>query len=290
MKRLSDQTLYEIIEVSVDASAEEIARACDRAAAAYGPGSLATYTLASSEETALLSSRIEEARAVLLDASARARYDERIGVRPPVPAPAPEPGPEPDGRAAATPVHPPPQATWPPPEPEPVTTEPRPVSPGLPAMTPPPAPAPAPERGAESAATTAEPPRPPAAPSPVPLTLPVAPPPIALNRPVAPILLDREVTAPGPPEPAEGGAWTGEMLRRVRESRGLTVQQLAEKTRVTRHHLENIELDRFKALPAPVYLRGILMSLARELRLDGQKVARAYLDRMVTVGEAEPKR
>jgi cytoskeletal protein RodZ len=51
---------------------------------------------------------------------------------------------------------------------------------------------------------------------------------------------------------------------------------------VTRHHLENIEADRFGALPAPVYLRGILMSLARELRLDGQKVARSYLERAST--------
>jgi cytoskeletal protein RodZ len=82
------------------------------------------------------------------------------------------------------------------------------------------------------------------------------------------------------PEVPEGSAWSGELLRRVREARGLTLQQLAERTRITRHHLENIEQDRFKALPAPVYLRGIILSLARELRLDGQKVARAYLDRM----------
>ena len=31
-------------------------------------------------------------------------------------------------------------------------------------------------------------------------------------------------------------------------------------------------------LPAPVYVRGILMALAKELRLDGQKVARSYLE------------
>jgi cytoskeletal protein RodZ len=80
------------------------------------------------------------------------------------------------------------------------------------------------------------------------------------------------------------------MIRRVRESRGLSLQQLAERTRVTRHHLENIELDRFTALPAPVYLRGIIMSLARELRLDGQKVARAYLDRMAPPPQGEPPR
>ena len=81
------------------------------------------------------------------------------------------------------------------------------------------------------------------------------------------------------------------MLRRIRESRGLTVQQLAERTRVTRYHLENIEQDRFESLPAPVYLRGIIVSLARELRLDGPKVARAYLDRMgPTGGEDAPRR
>jgi cytoskeletal protein RodZ len=88
----------------------------------------------------------------------------------------------------------------------------------------------------------------------------------------------------------EGAAWTGEVLRRVREARGLTVPQLSERTKVTRHHLENIEQDRFTALPAPVYLRGIIMSLARELRLDGQKVARSYLDRMTAADGGEPRR
>jgi cytoskeletal protein RodZ len=82
----------------------------------------------------------------------------------------------------------------------------------------------------------------------------------------------------------EGAAWTGEALRRVREARGLSVPQIAERTKVTRHHVENIEAERFAALPAPVYLRGILLSLARELRLDGQKVARAYLERAAAAG------
>ena len=72
----------------------------------------------------------------------------------------------------------------------------------------------------------------------------------------------------------------------VREARGLTTAALSERTKVIRHHIENIETDRFDALPAPVYLRGILMSLARELRLDGQKVSRSYLERMA--GEVGP--
>jgi hypothetical protein len=38
----------------------------------------------------------------------------------------------------------------------------------------------------------------------------------------------------------------------------------------------------------PAYLRGIVMCIARELRLDGQKVARSYLER--AAGAARPGR
>jgi cytoskeletal protein RodZ len=64
---------------------------------------------------------------------------------------------------------------------------------------------------------------------------------------------------------------------------------MSERTKVTRHHVENIEAERFSALPAPVYLRGILLTMARELRLDGQKVARAYLERVTAGGQGAKK-
>jgi cytoskeletal protein RodZ len=80
------------------------------------------------------------------------------------------------------------------------------------------------------------------------------------------------------------------MLRQVRVARGLTLPQISERTKVTRHHLENIEGDRFTALPAAVYLRGILMTLSRELRLDGQKVARSYLERLAAALAALPRK
>jgi cytoskeletal protein RodZ len=85
--------------------------------------------------------------------------------------------------------------------------------------------------------------------------------------------------APAPVMVPDGTAWSGEVLKKIREARGISVQQISERTRVTRHHIEHIEGDRFHLLPAPVYLRGILLSIARELRLDGQKVARSYLER-----------
>jgi hypothetical protein len=71
--------------------------------------------------------------------------------------------------------------------------------------------------------------------------------------------------------------FNGELLRRVRESRGMSLAQLAERTRISSKHLENIEADRYAALPATVYLRGMLMSVARELTLDPLRVSRSYL-------------
>ncbi|NOJ90366.1 DnaJ domain-containing protein [Myxococcus xanthus] len=71
--------------------------------------------------------------------------------------------------------------------------------------------------------------------------------------------------------------FNGELLRKVREARGVTLQQVADRTRITRMHLENVEADRYSLLPPSVYLRGILMSLARELGLDPLRVSKSYL-------------
>ena len=105
----------------------------------------------------------------------------------------------------------------------------------------------------------------------------------------------REVPSPCPISPlccdvptSEETRYTGEVLRRAREARGITIAQLCERTKILRSHMENVEADRYEKLPAPVYLRGILMALAKELRLDGQRVARSYLE--VAAGAAASRR
>jgi hypothetical protein len=81
-----------------------------------------------------------------------------------------------------------------------------------------------------------------------------------------------------PPDIGPNSVFSGELLRRVRESRGLSLRDLSEKTRVGLGHLENVEADRYDALPVAVYLRGFLMLVARELKLDPLKVAKGYLE------------
>ncbi|WP_308197924.1 helix-turn-helix domain-containing protein [Anaeromyxobacter oryzisoli] len=301
MKRLADQTLYEILEVPPDASSAAIAAAVDRAQALFGPGSLATYTLMSSEEAELLARRIEDARTTLLDPAARRRYDEQLA------------GARAEARAsrAATPV---PRAEVPPVIPaRPLALREAtgeqgaggrsPTPPPVPPPVPPPAPAAVPAAPqpilldhavAAPSAPGAVPPSPPDAPIPLTVSPAVAPPPppAAAAPPAAtpppipaaastatPVPMNPPPAPPAPPPLPDATAWTGEVLRQLREARGITLQQLSERTKVTRHHIENIEADRYALLPAPVYLRGILLSLARELRLDGQKVARSYLER-----------
>lgn len=277
MKRPGEQSLYEVLEVPPDAPAEEIEKAYARAKALYG---IATYSLLPADESAELDARIEEARTVLLDPAARWRYDEELAAAaaprttrgngsPPVIPPL---APKPIARAATPAPLPSVQVTTPlggeaapaPPVNEPATDlHAGPVSPAHPI----------PLRAEVPAAPA---PQAPPAPVPVPLTTTAATPVPA--RPAPP----REAPQP------EASSWSGEVLRKLREARGITVQQLAERTKVTRHHIENIEADRFGVLPASVYLRGILMSIARELRLDGQKVARSYLDRMAAERAGPP--
>jgi hypothetical protein len=119
--------------------------------------------------------------------------------------------------------------------------------------------------------------------SPAPVPEPVAPEPPPPPPPPSHVVPER------PPEhatrPRESrrldiaadAEFNGELLRRVRESYGLSLQQVAERTRITRIHLENVEADRYDKLPATVYLRGILVNLARELRLDPARVSKTYL-------------
>ncbi|GEJ58358.1 helix-turn-helix domain-containing protein [Anaeromyxobacter diazotrophicus] len=293
MKPLAEQNLYELLELPPDAREDDIVKAWDRLNALCAPGSLATYTLVAQEDAALLGRRLEEALTVLLDPVARERYDASLSLTPaPRAASSAEAsvsGPESPSRPRPVPEVHRPRAL--PPIIPPLREVPTPSAPATPialervsASAEAPAPAEAPAAGPAAAAApiplvTPLPCTPPfAAVTPLPATLPAVPPPAA-----APL-------AAAGPEPllGEPGRYTGDALRRAREARGITLPQLCERTKITRHHLENLEADRYERLPAAVYLRGMLMALSKELRLDGQKVARSYLDAMAAAAPPAP--
>lgn len=73
--------------------------------------------------------------------------------------------------------------------------------------------------------------------------------------------------------------FSGELLRRVRESQGVELEDIARRTKIARIHLEAIESDDFSKLPAEVYTRGFVSQVARILGLDATQATRTYIRR-----------
>lgn len=70
----------------------------------------------------------------------------------------------------------------------------------------------------------------------------------------------------------------GEMLRQAREASGLTIEQVAEATKIRTDHLRAIEEGNFKIFDAAIYVRGFVRSYAALLKLDVGEIIRE-LDR-----------
>jgi len=87
--------------------------------------------------------------------------------------------------------------------------------------------------------------------------------------------------APRPPAPVvtPDTEFSGALLRAVRESQGIDLREISDRTKIGSAHLEAIEADDFRSLPAPVYVRGFVRELGKLLRLDPAQVARTYLRR-----------
>jgi flagellar biosynthesis protein FlhG len=77
----------------------------------------------------------------------------------------------------------------------------------------------------------------------------------------------------------EQGEFDGARLARVRERRGIELDEIAGVTKVNPSYLLFIEQERFDDLPAAVYVRGFVKCYARCLGLDPDRVARSYMRR-----------
>jgi cytoskeletal protein RodZ len=68
----------------------------------------------------------------------------------------------------------------------------------------------------------------------------------------------------------------GDLLRKAREAKGLSLAQVEEATRIRGAYLQALEEEAFEQLPAPVYTRGFLKNYALYLGLDAQQVLALY--------------
>ena len=94
---------------------------------------------------------------------------------------------------------------------------------------------------------------------------------------------EQEQVPPGelPPAPSitPDTEFGGALLRAVRESQGISLQQISERTKVGINYLRCIEDDEFGELPAAVYVRGFVTEFAKCLMLDPEQVSQSYLRR-----------
>ncbi len=265
MKSYQQRTYYELLDLPVNASADEIRIAYQRTCELSDAACLGRYELVAPNEVANVRERLREAVGFLTDPDLRAEYDRSLGpTRHEKPAPNRTTNPtqlslvellSPAAGWRSAPAHPS------------VSYFPRPTRPDSSVAD-----------GAFSYRT--EPSE-------------AAPRQPRTELKHAPLLAEQSAIASAEAALAQVSAraqrlrkpvkvpadadFNGELLRQVRESRGLALQQVSERTRVPLKHLENIEADRYRALPATVYLRGILVNLARELKLDPVRVVRSYI-------------
>ncbi len=75
---------------------------------------------------------------------------------------------------------------------------------------------------------------------------------------------------------AETAQEFGEELKRERELREVSREQLAKATKVSLRQIEALETGRFELLPARVFTRGFVRSIALHLGLDAEKAAAAF--------------
>jgi flagellar biosynthesis protein FlhG len=74
--------------------------------------------------------------------------------------------------------------------------------------------------------------------------------------------------------------FSGSLLCKVRQSQGVELDEIANRTKISSGYLKAIEHEDFKSLPPLVYTRGFVQQVAKYLKLDPTQVSRTYLKRM----------
>lgn len=214
-------SLYDILELTPDATPQEIRSAYLRLKSAYGRDNIAHYGVFSRDETEQMLLNVENAYLILSNPEKRRAYDQGHGLQPPAAS-----------RSGSFEFQ----------------GDPQPLS-----------------NSASLASLTLGRPET-TIPSPLVSTY--------REAPAASAGMESDLQL----HPEE--SWTGPTLRRIRESRRITLEDLSDYTRISRTYLHALEEENFSKLPAVVYVRGFLQQISKRLKLPVDQVTRQYLERM----------
>ena len=65
----------------------------------------------------------------------------------------------------------------------------------------------------------------------------------------------------------------GYLLEQARVTRGVSLEEAEQATRIRRDYLEKLESDDHSTMPEPIYVREVLRTYATFLGLDGDRLA-----------------
>ncbi len=71
--------------------------------------------------------------------------------------------------------------------------------------------------------------------------------------------------------------FNGEFLNKVREYKNISIEEMSEITRINPHYVRAVEAVDPSNLPAPVFVRGYVVQIAKTLGLDHNKAADSYM-------------
>jgi cytoskeleton protein RodZ len=78
----------------------------------------------------------------------------------------------------------------------------------------------------------------------------------------------------------------GEKLRQAREERGISINEVAEQTRISPHYLDLIEQDDYRTLPGGIFNKGFIKSFAKYVGVDEGEALQDYA-RLITTQTGE---
>lgn len=274
-----ERTYYDVLEVTPDASPQDIRNAYLRAKSAYKKDSVALYSLMSEAETEGLLKEIEEAFLVLSNPERRRDYDRRHGILKLDSQPAPQPAagakapaagssnvisidrvPPMDSVGGGDELLIAPATDF--------ADDARATSGARGIFDSGETPLSGGARAGSSSSSAGAAPAPRAA---TPLTAAVPSSRGASPGGAASAALQQEID--------EQTEWSGAFLKRVREGRQIAIEELADYTKISKTYLLAIENEDFTKLPAAVFLRGFVTQVAKYMKLPHDKVVAAYMNR-----------
>ncbi len=78
----------------------------------------------------------------------------------------------------------------------------------------------------------------------------------------------------------ESTQFSGEFLQGIREYKQVSIEKMAEMTRISKNNIRNIESENMDPLPALVYVRGFVYQYAKCLKLNPELVASSYMHQL----------